>query len=434
MPTENNPSENPIQEFSFYIHKASLDKATQTMRWYATASDIDADSYNDNMTLELYEDFLSRIESKELPPERHRSEYWAGGIPYISISHYLDLGGKGVPGEIETIYVDGKCLKAKGTFSNTVLGKRCFDAVCEDLYSEKKSDQDNKVRISIAFIDWAHRHKSTGETFVRESLSDMCGECLKEAITGKSEGKEFLKGHLIHLALTRVPVNERTNMEVERSMVTQLEDAASIVGEDQAEELEELASEVGKADLVIKSETEEEPVVEEAKVKKEEDDEEEMDDKKKKKGEDEEKSDVVVEPHVLEPIFDDLRASYDEIVAKGGTVEEVLIQLQEPFTVFGEALKSTVETPEYTQETQERALLDEIKSMISPVQESLAALAQEVSILKQQSLTHQTPVPEQEQTIRRSFQFQNPMSLLEPAPSGKPLSIDEIARRSVTGR
>jgi cation transport regulator len=426
-----------IQEFSLHIYRASFDKSSQTRRWFATASDTQDDSYNDNMTLELYEDFLSRIESNELPPERHRSDFWSGGMPYLSISHYLDLNGQGVPGEVETVYVDGDKLKAKGIFYDTSLGRKCFESVCSDLYSEEKSDAD-PVRISIAFVDWGHRHKSDGYEFVRESLDDICPECIRELLTGKSEGKEFLKGHLIHLAMTRVPVNERTDMEAQ--MVTQMEDAKSIVGEDEAEKLEELATEVGKADLVIKSDTDDEPVVEKAKDMEEDEEEEDEDEKKKKKKKDEEKAEL--EPvendseHPLDELFAQFRSSFDEIVTKGFTYEQTLVELQSPFEVFAEEIKSLVQTPEDKQKVQEIDMIESIKSIVSPLQEAITALSQEVSILKQQSqaVTHTSPSPKKEEIVRRSYQPLDPMTFLEPAPSKKPSSIDEIVRRSVIGK
>ncbi len=132
-----------VASFSMAITKTSYDKRTNTRRWKAVASDINDDLYNDNMTLELYEDFLYRIEMKELPPESFRSDYWSGGMPYLSISHYSDLNGKGVPGPIDTVYVDGKELKSTGRFDDTPLGKKCFQAISKDL-DTKSAIPDNE--------------------------------------------------------------------------------------------------------------------------------------------------------------------------------------------------------------------------------------------------------------------------------------------------
>jgi len=265
-----------LQEFSLRIEKASLDKSTLTRRWRAVASDTDTDLYDDNMTLQLFRDFIERIDSHEPVPEEFKSDFWEGGLPYLSISHYPDLNGKAVPGMTDSLYIDGKFFKAKGHFLDTPLGNACFNAVCEDLYSTQPSKHDDKIRISIAFLDYAHRHKKSGYVFERSDIEhDFCPECLREALTGETYGKEFLRGHLIHLALTRVPVNPRTVMEVEKAMVkTRIEDAASIIGEDLAKELDEEAKLVGKSQaLVIKSdEPETEPEEVQKAVTKKEDD------------------------------------------------------------------------------------------------------------------------------------------------------------------
>lgn len=166
-------------EFSMTIKKASVDPKSGEMRWKADTSDIDDDSHNDSMSLELYTDFLDHIERGDLVPEQFRSEFWSGGTPYLSISHYSDQNGEAVPGVVDAVYVDGKFLKAKGRFYDTPLGKACFNALCEDL---KNGEDKPKVRVSIGFLDWAHRHKSNGYVFERKDLTDFCPECLKELI------------------------------------------------------------------------------------------------------------------------------------------------------------------------------------------------------------------------------------------------------------
>src|SRR3990167_2925988 len=112
-------------------------------------------------------------------------------------------------------------------------------------------------------------------------------------------GKRYIKGHLIHLAMTRGPMNERTDMEVEKSMTTRKEDALSIVEDEELiEPIEEKAKLVGKSELIIKADEEEK-----AKHGKEEmpmhDDEEDDEEEETKKKKEEKKSDVV---GVAEPI------------------------------------------------------------------------------------------------------------------------------------
>jgi len=236
-------------EFDMTITRASFDKGTGEMRCRAVASDTVEDSYGDSMSIPLFNDFIARINNGEPVPEMYRSDFWEGGMPYVSISHYWDLDGKAVPGEVRSVYVDGNRLKSLIVLDDSPLGRACFRAICDDLYGENPPEE--KVRISIGFLDWQHRHKSNSVIFTRNSLDDKCVECFKG-----NTGLEFLRGQLIHEAFTRVPVNERTSIEVERSDMakTREEDAASIIGEDLAEEIESESKLVGKSEaLVVKS-------------------------------------------------------------------------------------------------------------------------------------------------------------------------------------
>lgn len=249
-----------IAEMSMFINKASLDKTTQTMRWRATASDTDPDLYEESMSTELFNDFVSRIHDNTPVPEPFKSaiceDSWCGGMPYLSVAHYkAGEGARNVPGSIDPdgVYLDGSCLKAKGTLHNDKLGLAVFNSLCADLYS-KKSDPDHlPVRISIGFLDLEHKHVAEhgGQdfTFTRNDVGQICPLCAQGI-----GGKIYMKGQLVHLAMTRVPVNPRTAMEVDKAMaddvITKKDDAKSIVG-DLAEELDEksLAQDV----LVVKS-------------------------------------------------------------------------------------------------------------------------------------------------------------------------------------
>lgn len=244
-----------LVEFSLTVRKASLVNGER--HWRADTSDVDADSYDDNMSHELFADFIERINRSEAPPEPIREHYvtdfWDGGMPYLSISHYPDLNGDAVPGVVDAVFLDGKYLKAKGRLYDNPLGQATWNALRSDL--EKRGDTDHTpVRISIAFLDYKHMHKDTGTVFERD-FSDqtkmVCSECAENRRNGKVGGKVFLKGQLIHLAMTRVPVNKRTIMEVERSMTTRKEDAASIIGEELAEQIDEKALAVGKSEAEV---------------------------------------------------------------------------------------------------------------------------------------------------------------------------------------
>lgn len=247
-----------LSSFSLVIKRASQDPETGEMRWKADTSDIDDDLAGDNMTKELFVDFVWRISQNALAPEEFRSNFWQGGMPYLSISHYDDMDGKAVPGMPTSVYMDGKYLKAKGIFHDTPLGKACWKSVKASLTAEKSSINIPPVQISIGFLDWEHIHKTNGFRFVRESVDDICPECLLSIIKGKAPGnRSFVKGQLVHLALTRVPMNERTKMisdEGDEEMTTRVEDAESLVGEELAEVLEKesKATAVSKS-LVVKS-------------------------------------------------------------------------------------------------------------------------------------------------------------------------------------
>lgn len=386
-----------LSEFSLYISRASFDKATQRMNWFAVASDTSEDHFKDNMTESLFDDFEKRIETKELPPPKFRSEFWNGGNPYVSLSHYPDLEGKAVPGITDRVYKDGNRLKASGHFLDTPLGRACFRAICKDLYPKEKSDSEVEppVRISIAFLDYSHKHKSNGYLFVRSEEEPVCMECVREHFEKSGEGLEFLKGHLIHLALTRVPANERTliePMEVDKMAInTRKDDALSIVGDEDEEvlnlvdEISEEASMVGKSELVIKSDEEDAPeLVEEMehgkdKKKKMDDEEEDAMDKKKKETKKsvaeatkavvdapnaglaevlsaiaELKSEITeiksapapvvaeVEAHPLDAYISNFKSAYDEAIKVQGTADDKLATLQEPFNAFSQAIVEQV--------------------------------------------------------------------------------------------
>ena len=381
-----------IAEMSLYISKASFDKKTQEMRWFAVASDTDRDDYDEKMSIELYNDFIRRAVEGEAPPEELCTNAWCGGMPYLSLSHYPDLNGKGLAGPTQGLYVDGKMLKAKGVFSDTKLGRTCFKSICDDLYSEEKSEVE-KVRISIGFIDWAHYHGNF--KFVRKNLTDRCPMCAQ----GVGD-RTFARGHLLHLALTRIPVNTRTDIlpVVEDSMVTRKEDAESIVGEEQAEELEQEAKLVGKSEAVVERtdddeevvevETEEEETVEsettetpeEEAVEEEvelETEETEVQTLSKKIEQIFELLNPTVEPHVLDTVFETLRSQYDEVMEMDLTPDEKLQLLQDPFGEIGNMLRSGVfvapeqEAQEAPSDVLTRA---EFEGAISPLIEQVSLL------------------------------------------------------------
>lgn len=197
-----------IAEMSMYITKSVYDG--KLMKWQAVNSDTDPDTYEERMSVELYQDFIGHINKKDEVPEMFKSEvcssYWCGGMPYVSVSHYPDLNGQAVPGEPKELFIDGNKLKAKGVLYNTPLGHSVFRSLQDD----KNKKPEDRIRISIGFLDLAHRHGENGKLWVRDSVTSICPECLSGI-----GSKIYVKGYLVHLALTRVPVNKRTEMVLE---------------------------------------------------------------------------------------------------------------------------------------------------------------------------------------------------------------------------
>jgi hypothetical protein len=289
-----------VQTFSMFISKAVRDG--KIMRWQAVNSDTDPDSHEERMSLDLYQDFISHIENKDPIPEMFRSavcsDFWCGGTPYLSISHYPDLNGKAVPGEPTQIFVDGKELKAKGVLYDNPLGHATY----RSLQNDKDKSPEDKIRISIGFLDLAHKHGENGSVWVRESAMSVCPECFD----GMGD-KIYVKGYLVHLAMTRVPVNKRTQMvleeksEMSKKIPTRKEDAASIVGEDLAKQVDAInKASTLKSDVLIEMSESEEPNPEETKELVAEV--EGSEDKTEESAPVEEKSEVPAEPEKSEPV------------------------------------------------------------------------------------------------------------------------------------
>lgn len=246
-----------FQEFSMAVSKVSFDKATQERNITLVASDTDPDLSTERMSTHLFQDFVDRIENQTPVPEEFRSviceDGWCGGMPYLSISHYKSAGGRNVPGEIRVSYVDGNRFKSKAVLHDNALGKAVFKSLNDDLTG--KSTFDDKVRVSIGFLDLAHKHGDY--LFERKSLTDVCPKC------AEGEGdKEYWEGVLVHEAFTRKPMNPRTDVEVQRmAIMTKKDDAESIVGKEVLAELDlEAKSQLEDDLVVVKSENLEERV------------------------------------------------------------------------------------------------------------------------------------------------------------------------------
>lgn len=466
-----------IHEFSMLISKASLHNGE--MRWSAVNSDTDWDLYGERMSLELYKSMISKIKSNVPPPETFSdlvtSEYWKGGMPYLSIAHYSDGNGKAVPGDVKELFIDGNQLKAKGTLHNSPLGKAVWKSLKEDEVNYKNSIDTDRIRISIAFLDLAHKHGEDGQTFRRKSFSDVCPECLR----GVGE-KIYLDGYLVHLALTRVPVNPRTIMEAEDVMPkkskpeTKKEDAISILGDVVlADEVEKSALEMKSDVLVEMSDTEPEVVnepqtdtpeisepiqteevlsvtksqleslvsslVEQAMSKKEmkddmEDEEDGGDESYHKKDKMEKKSDTASEAPVqksaLELSVDKLYNVVNSAIAKSGTSEDKLQEIQPVLEEVGQAIvnvvKSSVGEPQVSQSPANDAMLE----MLQALKSQMDIFGTELATLKEKSINvtsqpNRVPAP-------RSISPSVVKSLVPNEQSQEnPNSVRSIARRSV---
>ena len=134
-------------------------------------------------------------------------------------------------------------FKSVDVLFDNPLGNKVWKSVYNDLYEEEKA-YENPVRISIGFLDLQHKHEGVNPDgsdfiFTRSKVDDKCEFCQN----GETENKVYLRGHLVHKAFTRVPMNVRTSVEVdemtEKSMIaTKKADAESII-EELADDLEE---------------------------------------------------------------------------------------------------------------------------------------------------------------------------------------------------
>lgn len=232
------PMRSQVPRVHLFITRVSENPQTGRRRWYAKASGVQWDKYQERMSVDLFKDFIKRAESREKPPEQFTSRAWSGGLPYLGIAHYLDLEGFGIVGATEAIWVDGNVFKAKGEFDENEMAVRAYEAIKRDI--ENNVPDDDRIRISIAFVDWSHKHEGYG-VFRRRSLLERCQLC--ERGVG---GKTYLAGHLVHLALTRRPAYIDTEIRLEERAMTdgRLMDASSIVGDDMAEELEKRQQEL----------------------------------------------------------------------------------------------------------------------------------------------------------------------------------------------
>jgi transcriptional regulator with XRE-family HTH domain/cation transport regulator ChaB len=238
-----------IVRADFTISKASMSPGG-ALRWACSASDTGQDRAGEAASVTLFRDWMDRITGGIITPWLAKPPR----LPFLGLSHYPDLGGLGEAGITERMYIDGDVFKATGIFhsdsASHPLGEAAFEAIKKEKALVKKSGSlpDNPIRISAAWYDLCHSHGDY--VFVRRSFSDRCPLCR----AGELEDKVYLKGQLDHFALTRVPMNPRTQIELltEKSMTTRKEDAESIIeNEELVESLDRAARLTGKSDAVL---------------------------------------------------------------------------------------------------------------------------------------------------------------------------------------
>ena len=431
-----NVKESALTELSMFVHKATREKKSGVMRLSMVNSDTGEDVYGERMSLELFDDFVYRSDNGLSVPEPFdkvvHEEKWQGGAPYLSIAHYKSSAFDEFPGEQEKLYRDGEKLKSVDILYDNPLGRAVWKSVYNDLYEEEKTHED-PVRVSIGFIDLAHKHElEDGEIyFERKSLEDKCEACAEGV-----GGKVYLKGHLVHKAFTRVPVHPRTDVEIEMksAIETKKQDAESIIGEEfEINEKSSIRDDV----MVVKAEdsrdleqledkmdekyTQEEVVEEVATEPVEEVVEEPKEDV------------VVVEESVIEEksVFvikaEEIGAKVKELTEKGLYGDEALQQIQPLYNDFGETLKS-----ELAPKGEAAAIQSAMKSAIA---EAIAGLKGDIvaEVVKELSGAIQQPVQQKAQDVSIPAPRSLTVAKAKIAPEGqKQLSqIERIAQKSV---
>jgi len=432
------PVPEAIVEQSMAITKASYDPTTRTMRFRLVGSDTKPDLASDSMSLELFYDFMSRIENKAEVPVQfksflHEKSGWDGGMPYVSISHIKSgVAGRNIPADTEKVYVDGNCLKATAVCRDTELGRAVFQALKSDI--DGTSPYKEKIRVSIGFIDLAHSHGDY--VFERTTLEKRCPMC-----ENKVGNKVYLKGQLVHFALTRKPMNPRTNTEVlmaksDTDITTREEDAESIVGKALAQELEVNKTELpeaGNSDLIV----------EKADPSKE-------DECTGKDGctckacaaKEEEKSAAVPakEPEMqvakssFDIAIDKLRAHILEL--KSLPAEQALPELQSDFELVAKSVQDefTAQKSDAVTSTEMADMYKAVVAMKTSIENLLTrveGISTEITILKSQAATVGKKTASEDVPAPRGIQVERSTIPTAQSSMQKPMSIKELAARSV---
>jgi len=396
-----------IETLSMYISKAV--KSGGQYKLQLTGSDTGLDLENESMSLGLFYDFVSRLRTKvpnQFIPALQEKSGWDGTeMPYVSISHYNSgKDGKNIVGTATKVYVDGDRLKAQVLLPDTPLARASFSAIKSDL--DGTSKYKNPVRVSIRFLDLSHSHGDF--VFERKSITDKCPLC------GVAKEKTYLRGQLIHFALTRRPANPRTEigvMKMEEEINTQKDDAASIVGDELANELNINRSIV--SDIVVERSNDVHPA-------------------------DEENS--APQKSELEQRLEELAISVE--TNKNLQRDAALMAIQPALDAVAETIKSMFPepTPVKVDGMDElKSLLTEIEQQISTVSNRVNALTDEMTILKS-ALKSDTNVLKAEvaerpapRTMQPSPDLLSEVRKMQSQSQVKPNSIAALAWASTAG-
>jgi chromosome segregation ATPase len=272
--------------------------------------------------------------------------------------------------------------------------------------------------------------------------------------------KVYTKGQLVHLALTRVPVNPRTDMEVAKAMTieTKKQDAESIIGElsdtleeksmtadvlvTKSEEVAEVVEEKSEvpvaAPVVEEAQVVEQSIpepVEKAKVASDKKDEELTYDEADEEKREQRRNRPAGERSLLQKSFDSIESKVMEMKSQGVPAETALREIQPMYNALGEQIKKSLQ-PEPT--------IEETKSEISELTNIVKSLAETVSTLQQTMSTEIATLKAQTQSNASVRQLANgipmPRSLsganlpeqkaeLPPLP-GVPSSLRSLAYKS----
>lgn len=194
------------------------------VRWHATISTADIDSFNERLDTTIYDELVTNFQAWQTDAQTPlntalKARGWTGPIvepAHISLVVEKSNREKVRIGSIDKLYRDGTRLKAAGTFDDTPLG-------------------------------WAAYRKSVlgaGDAAEEEIRTSICFFPDPNLIIYEDGVKVYKGGsglaYMDHVALTTVPVNQATDFEAvskSKTVETMADDVVAVLGEDAAAEV-----------------------------------------------------------------------------------------------------------------------------------------------------------------------------------------------------